>query len=188
MNAAHLNSELSFLTSLVHHRWNMPIIAELHRQSGAKFITLLNHLQVSRGSLSASLSYLRDLGLVRKNEGHGHPMRPEYLLTQQGLAIGSECRLLVEILRHSDEIDLAFRKWTLPLVVAIGKSRLRFNELRSSLGDATPRAIATGLRLLMQCGWVDRSLIDEFPPTAGYELTARGGRILDCLENLYNAR
>lgn len=188
MNTTHLNTELSFLTGLVHHRWNIPIIAELHRQSGAKFITLLNHLRVSRGSLSASLYYLRDLGLVRKNEGHGHPMRPEYLLTQQGLAIGSECRLLVEILRHSDETDLAFRKWTLPLVVAIGKSRLRFNEVRASLGDATPRAIASGLRSLLQYGWLDRSLIDEFPPTAGYELTARGRRILDCLENLYNAR
>lgn len=188
MTTAYLNTDLSFLISLVHHRWNVPIIAELYRHSGAKFVTLLNHLQVSRGSLSASLFYLRDLGLVRKNEGHGHPMRPEYLLTQQGLAIGSECALLVQTLRHNDEIDLAFRKWTLPLVVAIGKSRLRFNELSSSLGNATPRAIATGLRYLLQYGWVNRNLIDEFPPAAGYELTPGGRRILDCLENLYNAR
>jgi len=188
MTSSQLNLDLSHLVSLVHHRWNIMVVAELYRLSGAKFITLVNRLDASRGSLSAALEHLIELGFVIKNTGHGHPMRPEYLLTAQGLAIGEECLTLVRILTRRNELDLAFRKWTLPLVVAIGKSRLRFNEVRASLGDATPRAIATGLRSLLQYGWLDRSLIDEFPPTAGYELTARGRRILDCLENLYNAR
>lgn len=186
MNASTLHADLSRLTSLVHHRWNIPIIAELHRHSGAKFISLINQLQVNRGSLSVSLTHLVGLGFVRRNEGHGHPMRPEYLLTKHGLAIGDECLKLVETLRRRDEVDLAFRKWTLPLVVAIGPRRSRFNELRSSLCDATPRAITIGLRSLLKHGWANRRLIDEFPPTAGYELRPKGRRILDCLESLYS--
>ena len=187
MNTANFPANLSRLTTLAHHRWNIPIIAELHRHSGAKFITLVNRLQVSRGSLNASLSHLTDLGFVQKNAGHGHPMRPEYLLTKSGLAIGDECLALVRTLRRTDDVDLAFRKWTLPLVVAIGPRRLRFNELRSSLANATPRAITIGLRSLLKHGWANRSLIDEFPPTAGYELRAKGRRILTCLDSLDNA-
>ena len=105
-------------------------------------------------------------------------MRPEYLLTARGLAIGDECLTLVRILKRRNELDLAFRKWTLPLVVAIGEHTLRFNELRSSLHEATPRAITMGLKSLLHNGWVSRSLIDNFPPTAGYQLQSKGQRIL----------
>lgn len=186
MSTSNLPANLSRLTALVHHRWNIPIIAELQLNSGAKFITLLNRLKISRGSLSASLAYLTDLGFVHKDAGHGHPMRPEYRLTEHGRAIGDECLRLVEILRRTDDVDLAFRKWTLPLVVAIGPRRQRFNELRWSLADATPRAITIGLRSLLRCDWANRRLIDEFPPTAGYELRAKGRRILTCLDSLNN--
>jgi len=179
-----LQDDLRRLKGLVHRRWNILVIAELHRHSGAKFITLVNRLEVSRGSLSASLASLIELGFVRKNTGYGHPMRPEYLLTKQGAAIGDDCLSLVQILERNEEVDLAFRKWTLPLLVAIGERRLRFNELRSSLQDATPRAIAMGLKSLLRHGWADRSLIDEFPPTAGYELRAKGRQILVCANKL----
>lgn len=184
MSASNLHAELGRLTSLVQHRWNILVIAELHRHSGAKFITLIHHLEVSRGSLTASLAHLIDLGFVRKNTGHGHPMRPEYLLTSNGAEIGEECLMLVRILQRRDEVDLAFRKWTLPLVVVIGERRLRFKDLRSSLNHATPRAITIGLKSLLQHGWAERSLIDEFPPTAGYELRDKGRQILVCANGL----
>ena len=184
MSTAKLQADIGRLTRLVHHRWNILVIAELHRQSGAKYVSLLKSLGVSRGSLSTSLANLIDLGYVRRNTGHGHPMRPEYLLTPLGIAIGVECLSLVRILQRRDEIDLAFRKWTLPLVVAIGERRLRFNELRSYLDDATPRAIAIGLKSLLHNGWAVRRLIDDFPPTAGYELRRKGERILVCANGL----
>ena len=187
MSASKLHANLGRLARLVHHRWNILVLAELHRHSGAKFITLVQRLEVSRGSLNVSLVHLIDLGFVRRNTGHGHPMRPEYLLTKRGAAIGDECLSLVRILQRRGEVDLAFRKWTLPLVVAIGERRLRFNQLRSSLHNATPRAIAMGLKSLLQHGWADRSLIDEFPPTAGYELRRKGQQILVCANGLCQA-
>lgn len=172
------------LIEIVHHRWNIPIIAELYRRSGAKFVTLANHLKVGRTSLSVSLKHLIELGVVRKNVGHGHPMRPEYLLTKRGLAIGSDCLSLLRIVRRRNEIDLAFRKWTLPLVAAIGQNNLRFNELRTALHDATPRAITIGLKSLLQQRWANRTLFDGYPPAAGYELRPKGKRILVCLNGL----
>ena len=72
---------LGFLTKLVHHRWNIAIVAELHRSNGAKFVTLANRLELGHSTLKRCLNALIDLGLVRRNPGYGHPLRPEYLLT-----------------------------------------------------------------------------------------------------------
>lgn len=167
------------LVELVHHRWNIPIIAALYRESGAKFVTLANTLKVSRGALSASLNDLIKLGLVRRNPGHGHPMRPEYLLTEEGIAIGEECSSLQRLIGRRAEQDLAYRKWTLPLVAAIGNDVRRFNEVQVLLPDATPRAITIGLKSLLCQRWAKRKLIDDFPPTAGYELLPKGRSVLN---------
>ena len=112
-------------------------------------------------------------------------MRPEYLLTSDGEGIGDQCLALTRLIRQGDEADLAFRKWTLPLVAAIGDETRRFNEMRSLLVDATPRAIAIGLKSLTQRQWAVRTLIDEYPPAAGYQLVRKGRRVLGCIEGLY---
>ena len=69
------------LPALLHHRWAVPILAVLHREKGAKFVTLGSRLGVSRDSLRRSLDRLTQQRLVRRNPGYGHPMRPEYVLT-----------------------------------------------------------------------------------------------------------
>ncbi len=173
------------LIELAHHRWNIPIIAELHRGSGAKFVTLANRLSAPRGSLSASINDLIEQGLVMRNPGHGHPMRPEYLLTPTGAAIGEQCSRLARLVERRNEDDLAYRKWTLPLVAAIGARARRFNELRSLLGArATPRAITLGLKAIQSAGWAERSIIDAYPPAAGYALMPRGRRVLAAVDGL----
>jgi DNA-binding HxlR family transcriptional regulator len=185
MSPSKQNPDLDSLISLVHHRWSIPIIALLYSRSGAKFITLASQLGASRTAMSVSLRHLIALGLVERNTGHGHPMRPEYLLSERGLAIGKDCVALTRAVRSKDDADLAFRKWTLPLVAAIGEHSLRFNELRSILVDATPRAITLGLKSLLRERWAERTLIDEYPPAAGYELRPKGQRVLSCVHGLY---
>ena len=184
MNERNEPDDLSPLVSLVHHRWSIPIIAELHRRRGAKFVTLVNSLDIGRASLAASLEDLIALGLVARNTGHGHPMRPEYLLTERGAAIGPQCERLVDTVERHGETDLAFRKWTLPLVAAIGGTPRRFNEIRSLLKPATPRALTLGLKTLLANRWADRSIIDAYPPAAAYELKDRGLDILRCVPRL----
>lgn len=185
MSKVKSNHGLAPLIELVHHRWNIPVIAELHQRSGAKFVTLVNALYVSRASLSTSLQDLIDLGLVRKNPGHGHPMRPEYLLTKEGTEIGEECLSLTRLVRRRNETDLAFRKWTLPLVAAIGDDVRRFNEVRDALLGATPRAVTLGLKSILEQRWAARTLIDDYPPAAGYELMPRGQSVLARVSGMY---
>ncbi len=33
--------------------------------------------------------------------------------------------------------------------------------------------------------WAERTLIDEYPPAAGYELRPKGQRVLSCVHGLY---
>ncbi len=178
------SDKLAPLIEFVHRRWNIPIVAELYERHGAKFVTLANSLEVGRASLTASLTHLIEMGLVKKNPGHGHPMRPEYVLTQEGNAIGETCLELTRALKSAADIDLAFRKWTLPLVAAIGGDVRRFNELRRVLPDATPRAVTLGLKSLIGQKWVNRTVIDDYPPTVGYELSKKGLRVLDRIVGL----
>ena len=142
----------------------------------------MNPRYLSRSSLSASLNGLIELGLVKRNPGYGHPMRPEYLLTESGAAIGEQCLRLAQLLDRRDEADFAYRKWTLPLVAAIGEGVERFSEVRIALGDrATPRAIAMGLKSMLSAEWAKRSLVDDYPPRAGYALTSKGRSVFRLL-------
>ena len=140
---------------------------------------------VSRNSLSTSLNDLIDLGLVMRNPCYGHPMRPEYILTESGEAIGERCLRLARLLNRRDEADFGYRKWTLPLVVAIGEGVQRFSEVRMALGErATPRAITMGLKSMLLADWAKRSLIDDYPPRAGYALTPKGRRVLQLVDGM----
>jgi DNA-binding HxlR family transcriptional regulator len=181
------NTELAPLLELVERRWNIPVIADLYRGSGAKFVTLVNRLGIGRGSLSATLNHLVDMDLVYRNPGYGHPMRPEYLLTERGLEVGGHCLKLAQAVGRADGAALAYRKWTLPLVASIGcshRGQVRFRDLRHKLTAATPRAITLGLKGLLEHRWIGRSLIDDYPPAAGYHLLARGERVYGSLEEL----
>src|SRR3954467_4738348 len=73
------------LIELFHHRWAPPALALLAERDGARFVELQRKLGVGRESLRRALDALLELGLVRRNEGYGHPLRPEYLLTRAGL-------------------------------------------------------------------------------------------------------
>ena len=48
---------------LFHHRWSIPVLAQLHRSSGSRFVTLAKGLGVSRESLRQTLGALVEAGL-----------------------------------------------------------------------------------------------------------------------------
>ena len=50
------------------------------------FAVIERRFNLSRNSLTRTLSYLREQGWVMPNPGHGHPLRPEYILTESGAA------------------------------------------------------------------------------------------------------
>jgi len=160
---------ISDLIALFHHRWAAPVLAELERQKGSRFAALAGSLGLGRESLRRTLDGLIALGLVERNPGYGHPLRPEYVLTAAGAPVARRCARLLGAV--GDERELALRKWSLPVLVALQRAG-RFSELRDELPGISPRALALALRDLQAGGLVER-VVDErgHPPTVVYAAT-----------------
>jgi DNA-binding HxlR family transcriptional regulator len=160
------SSPAFLLSGLLHHRWALPILAELHYQDGSKFISLVNRLGLSKDSLSRTLEALMAQGLVMRNVGYGHPLRPEYVLTPDGMLLGDPALRLMQKLDELDLADVALRKWSLPVLLALG-DKGRFSDLLELLPGISNRALTLTLKDLEACGLVER--IEE-----GYGVSDRG--------------
>jgi DNA-binding HxlR family transcriptional regulator len=159
---------MSRLPELFHHRWAAGVLAELDRTRGSRFVTLANRVGVGRESLRRTLSALIEGGLVMRNPGYGHPLRPEYVLTARGESVARRCASLLAA--NDDEILL--RKWSLPVLAAL-EGPAHFSELRAALPGVTPRSLALALKDLQAAGLVERRVEDAYPPTAVYAATPR---------------
>lgn len=179
---------MSTLVALFHNRWSVPILAELHRQRGSRFVTLSRILGLNRESLRRTLTALIDCGLVGRNPGYGHPLRPEYVLTSSGERIAAGCRPLVERLRRGDLEEVGLKKWSMPVVFALGDGPLRFSELRDALEGITPRALTLALKDLESVGLVDRRVTEDYPPATVYRLTRAGRPLATLLRNVTSER
>jgi DNA-binding HxlR family transcriptional regulator len=162
------------LIALCHHRWSAPVLAELGRTGGARFVVLVNHLGVGRASLQRTLAALVELGLVRRNPGYGHPLRPEYVLTPKGEEAAVRCaRLLAAV---DGKAGVLLRKWSLPVLFAL-RGNARFSELREALPGITARALALALKDLERAGLVTRRVEETYPPSTVYAATAEAARL-----------
>lgn len=172
------------ITRLFHHRWAAPILAELHRSKGSRFVTLSNRLGLSRESLRRTLAALIDAGLVMKNPGYGHPLRPEYVLTDRGRAVAPACARLIAALDRLGASEVGLKKWSMPAVLALAGGECRYSELRKRLPEVTPRALALALKDLGAAGLVERRVTPDYPPATVYRLRSRArplARILAAL-------
>ena len=165
---------MSTLVLLFHNRWSVPILAELRRQRGSRFVTLSRTLGLSRESLRRTLAVLIERGLVGRNPGYGHPLRPEYVLTRAGERLAAGCGPLVDALRHERLDEIGLKKWSMPVVLALAEGPRRFSALREALETVSPRALALALKDLEAAGLVDRSVTDDYPPATVYALTRKG--------------
>lgn len=162
----------------------MPIVGTLYRERGAKFVTLLNRLGASRDTLSDTLSNLIENGLVTKNPGYGHPMRPEYVLTPAGEAVGEACVVAAQVIPRLGLLEIALKKWPPLVVVAIGRGATRFGEMKEALPGITPRALTGALRDLQRAGLVQRVVTETWPPGTVYALTPLAREALPALEGV----
>jgi DNA-binding HxlR family transcriptional regulator len=176
---------MSRLPDLFHHRWAAAVLAELERTSGSRFVTMTNRIGVASESLRRSLGALIEGGLVMRNPGYGHPLRPEYVLTPRGVRVAPVCADLLAGLRELGVEATALKKWSLPVVLALGgPGRRRFSELQERLREITARALALALKDLSAAGLVDRAVTDGYPPASVYSLTPAGARLLPVLRRL----
>ncbi|MEI4506649.1 winged helix-turn-helix transcriptional regulator [Sphingopyxis sp. CCNWLW253] len=162
------------LIQLGSHRWLVPLLADLAAHRGARFVELIHRLGLSRDSLTRTLEAAATIGWVARNPGHGHPLRPEYILTEAGAAAAARAATIAEAQQKIDLPPGAATRWGFPLVVGIGAGHDRFNALSRLLAPATPRALSQGLTALGKHGLVTREVLDMRPPASRYDLTQSG--------------
>jgi DNA-binding HxlR family transcriptional regulator len=166
------------LAGLCGHAWSLRILGILRDRDGARFVELANLTGASHPRLVAALEALIGAGLVARNPGYGHPLRPEYLLTGRGGLVAEPAAKCVAVAaRWKNYTELAWRKWPLPILHAIGGEERRFSALRSALPETTPRALSLGLVSLTEAGLVRREIVDGAPPAVLYGV-ARAGRLM----------
>lgn len=175
MNGSILSSEV--LQRLTASRWAIPVLALLSREVGARFAVIERHFGLSRHSLTRTLAYLREQGWVMPNPGYGHPLRPEYVLSEAGRAIGAACERIEDARVRLGLNAPDLMRWTLPVAGGLDAEWTRFNALQARLTPVTPRALSLTLQAMIGLDLVRRRLEDRFPPVPLYGLTGRGERL-----------
>jgi DNA-binding HxlR family transcriptional regulator len=167
-------ASLQDLIILGRNRWTVALLVYLAAYRGARFVELLHRLSLSRDSLIRTLEAAKAAGWIAPNPGHGHPLRPEYILTVEGARLAVVAGKLQTAQTKIGLTPNTLTRWSLPLVRAIDKGDQRFNALTRTLAPATPRALSQGLRSLAETNLIIRELVDDYPPTSLYSLTRTG--------------
>jgi DNA-binding HxlR family transcriptional regulator len=143
-------------------------LALLNARGGVRFVELQRKLGVGRESLHRALDALVELGYVRHNDGYGHPLRPEYVMT----ATGRKAAVLATRVAESPAREALLRKWSVPVLAQLTKPQ-RFSEIRAALPGVTPRALAIALRDLESTQLVRREVLPTRPPSTVYRATPK---------------
>lgn len=151
------------LVKLTQRAWALPILARLDQGVPGRQAPLIADLGASRGAFAASLDHLIQLGLVERNPGHGHPLRPEFRLTDRGRPVAAMASRVLSLSPDPAGHALMRRRWTLP-VLAVLPEPSAFGDIRARLGHVTDRALSHGLRDLEAQDWLARRLRDDLRP------------------------
>lgn len=89
-----------------------------------------------------------------------------------------ECRAISDVLQRVGD------KWTVLVVSQLGEKKMRFNELRRTIGNISQKMLTTTLRDLEQDGFVIRTVYPTVPPKVEYELTPLGRDLLEPVHGL----
>lgn len=150
-------------------------------------MVLVNALGISRAMLRTTLDALMNADLVMRNPGYGHPLRPEYVLTDKGRRLAPLCGRFEELVDELDIAVLAHRKWSAPLLLAVRRGNNRFNLIAGALPGISPRALTTALRALTEHGLLERGVDDGYPPVSAYTVTRTGRRVAATVAQMVGA-
>lgn len=165
---------LDDLIQLGRWRWATAVLAFVAERGGARFVEMLNTLDVPRESLSRTLEGAIAAGWLRRNPGHGHPLRPEHVLTPAGERLGALARSITLAQRRLALGPETMTRWSLPIVRSVSDGHTRFNDISRTIAAASPRALSQSLKGLSDQSLLRRALIDGFPPASAYTLTRSG--------------
>ena len=163
------------LRRLTASRWLIPILAMMHRQPGSRFSALVRQLGISRSMLSASLDTLERERWIVRNPGHGHPLRPDYLLTPSGRDVAAWSAAADQALIAAGINSSALGRWSLPLLAAFGGGSARFKHFAEALAPISPRALSMALDQLAALRLIEK--IRELAHHPRYRMTRAGAEL-----------
>jgi len=154
--------DIDLLVKLSARAWSIPILAALHRGVPGRQAALLHATGAGRTAFGQSLLHLVELKLLARNTGHGHPLRPEYVLTDEGHVVAPRAAQISDAIPNQNGHALVRRAWTLP-VLAVVQQPIGFNDIKSQLVNVTDRALSQSLQQLTANAWVKREMIFAAP-------------------------
>ncbi|MFQ6060523.1 MAG: winged helix-turn-helix transcriptional regulator [Thermoplasmata archaeon] len=82
-------------------------------------------------------------------------------------------------------IDVVSRKWAICVVNVLShRNPLRYSEIKSRVGEISPKALSGTLKMLGEEGLVERTVYPETPPRVEYSLTKEGKELKTALTPL----
>ncbi len=159
--------------------WAIPILSSLHEGVAGRQAALLTATGASRTAFAQSMDHLITLGLLERNPGHGHPLRPEFRLTQ----FGKEAAALAhKIQRESSEDDqpLLRKSWTLPVLTSL-HTPCHFSDIKRNLHTITDRALSQSLKSMEVKRWVHRSVDETARPPRSIYRTVNTGSVISSI-------
>lgn len=165
--------DIRTLVNITSRAWALPILSSLHAGVAGRQAPLLAATGASRTAFARSLDHLITIGLLERNPGYGHPLRPEFRLTQLGVSAAAIANKIQSVSVDEDQALLR-RTWTLPVLTSL-HTPSHFNEIKRSLQTITDRALSQSLKSMEASHWVCRS-VDETarPPRSIYSAVNTG--------------
>ncbi|MEP3637700.1 MAG: winged helix-turn-helix transcriptional regulator [Paracoccaceae bacterium] len=175
--------DINSLVNVSARAWSVPLLAALGEGVEGRQAVLIKHLGASRSAFGLSLAHLQSLDLVRRRAGHGHPLRPEFALTEKGEVAAKAAQSVMRIVhRNPDAITLVSRSWTLPILSQTTQPAY-FAMLRNGLAPITDRALSQGLKSLEDMRWIHREVAaGSRPPRPMYSAVGTGAAIAAALD------
>jgi len=170
--------DIKLLVNLTSRAWALPILAAFHDGVPGRQAALITAVGATRTAFGQSMTHLIELGLIERNPGHGHPLRPEFRMTAEGKPV-ARMAARIQLTPTPEEKPLLRKSWTVPILTTLQEPR-HFGQIRQGLGSITDRALSQSLKAMEQQNWVSRSVENAArPPRTIYQPINAGQQIAD---------
>ncbi|MFV0333671.1 MAG: winged helix-turn-helix transcriptional regulator [Tropicimonas sp.] len=168
--------DIQMLVNITSRAWTLPILSSMHSGVAGRQAPLLAATGAGRTAFSQSMDHLIALGLIERNPGYGHPLRPEFRLTPLGKTAANLANKIHHVSAEEDW-TLLRRSWTLPVLTSLHTPR-HFGDIKRNLPTITDRALSQSLKSMETRHWVCRSVDGAArPPKSVYSAVNTGGLI-----------
>lgn len=168
---------IKLLVNVSSKAWSLGILAAMGQGTPGRQASLLMATGAGRSAFAPSMQNLLNLELAQRRAGHGHPLRPEFELTEEGSNVAGFASLVLGATGCPSETTLLRKAWTLPVLAVLAEED-GFGEMRRRLAPITDRALSQALQALEHAGWVERNVDVSARPPRPYYLTKGVGTLI----------